>query len=87
MNHTGHGVTTLQKETRSNCSSGWTPITKACGGTQMGLITRNKMDLTEKALLENTIAENEKLKAMLDYNIMMGNIEDPDAEEEDEEDE
>ena len=52
----------------------------------MGLITRNKMDLTEKALLENTIAENEKLKAMLDYNIMMGNIEDPD-EEEDEEDE
>lgn len=53
----------------------------------MGLITRNKMDLAEKALLENTIAENEKLKAMLDYNIMMGNIEDPDAEEEDEEDE
>ena len=53
----------------------------------MGLITRNKMDLTEKALLENTIAENEKLKAMLDYNIMMGNIEDPDAEEGDEEDE
>ena len=53
----------------------------------MALITRNKMDLTEKALLENTIAENEKLKAMVDYNIMMGNIEDPDAEEEDEEDE
>ena len=47
----------------------------------MELITRNKMDLTEKALLENTIAENKKLKAMLDYNIMMGNIEDPDAEE------
>lgn len=45
------------------------------------------MDLAEKALLENTIAENEKLKAMLDYNIMMGNIEDPDAEEEGEEDE
>ena len=53
----------------------------------MALITRNKMDLTEKALLENTIAENEKFKAMLDYNIMMGNIEDPDAEEEGEEDE
>ena len=52
----------------------------------MGLITRNKMDLTEKALLENTIAENEKLKAMLDYNIMMGKIEDPD-EEGDEDDE
>ena len=52
----------------------------------MGLITRNKMDLTEKALLENTIAENERLKAMLDYNIMMGNIEDPD-EEGDEDDE
>lgn len=47
----------------------------------MGLLTRNKMDLTEKAMIENTIAENERLKAMLDYNIMMGNIEDPDAEE------
>ena len=52
----------------------------------MGLITRNKMDLTEKALLENTIAENARLKAMLDYNIMMGNIENPD-EEGDEDDE
>ena len=53
----------------------------------MALITRNKMDLKDKAVLENTVAENERLKAMLDYNIMMGNIEDPDAEEEDEEDE
>ena len=53
----------------------------------MTLITRNKMDLKDKAVLENTIAENEKLKAMLDYNIMMGNIEDPDEEEEGEEDE
>ena len=52
----------------------------------MGLITRNKMDLKDKAVLENTIAENERLKAMLDYNIMMGNIEDPD-EEGDEDDE
>ena len=53
----------------------------------MTLITRNKMDLKDKAVLENTIAENERLKAMLDYNIMMGNIENPDAEEGDEEDE
>ena len=52
----------------------------------MALITRNKMDLKDKAVLENTIAENEKLKAMLDYNIMMGNIEAPD-EEGDEDDE
>lgn len=52
----------------------------------MGLITRNKMDLKDKAVLENTIAENERLKAMLDYNIMMGKIEDPD-EEGDEDDE
>lgn len=47
----------------------------------MILINRIKMDLSEKAMIENTIAENERLKAMLDYNIMMGNIEDPDAEE------
>ena len=53
----------------------------------MTLITRNKMDLKDKAVLENTIAENERPRAMLDYNIMMGNIEDPDAEEEGEEDE
>ena len=53
----------------------------------MSLITRNKMDLKDKAVLENTIAENARLKAMLDYNIMMGNIEDPDAAEGDEEDE
>lgn len=52
----------------------------------MALLTRNKMDLHDKAVLENTIAENDRLKAMLDYNIMMGNIEDPE-EEEGEEDE
>ena len=56
-------------------------------GLYMSLITRNKMDLKDKAVLENTIAENARLKAMLDYNIMMGNIEDPDAAEGDEEDE
>ena len=52
----------------------------------MTLITRNKMDLKDKAVLENTIAENARLKAKLDYNITMGNIEDPD-EEGDEDDE
>lgn len=52
----------------------------------MTLITRNKMDLADKAVLENTIAENARLKAMLDYNIMMGSIENPD-EEGDEDDE
>lgn len=50
-----------------------------------GLLTRNKMDLHDKAVLENTIAENERLKAMLDYNVMMGNIEDPEEEDEDDE--
>jgi hypothetical protein len=47
----------------------------------MSVLTRNKMDLHDKAILENTIAENERLKAMVDYNIMMGNIEDPEEEE------
>ncbi len=47
----------------------------------MAVLTRNKMDLHDKAVLENTIAENERLKAMVDYNIMMGNIEDPEEEE------
>ena len=52
----------------------------------MAVLSRNKMDLHDKAVLENTIAENDRLKAMVDYNIMMGNFEDPEAEE-DEEDE
>jgi hypothetical protein len=47
----------------------------------MSVLTRNKMDLHDKAILENTIAENDRLKAMVDYNIMMGNIEDPEEEE------
>ena len=51
----------------------------------MGVLVRNKMDLVDKAVIENTIAENARLKAMLDYNIMMGNIEDPDEEGEDDE--
>lgn len=48
----------------------------------MNLVERNKMNLQDKAVLENTIAENARLKAMLDYNIMMGNIEDPNEEAE-----
>lgn len=51
----------------------------------MSVLVRNKMNLADKAILENTIAENARLKAMFDYNIMMGNIEDPDEEEEDDE--
>lgn len=35
----------------------------------------------ERSDLDNLRAENEQLKAMTDYNVMMGNIEDP-AEEE-----
>lgn len=51
----------------------------------MAVLTRNKMDLHDKAVLEKTIAENDRLKAMLDYNIMMGNIEDPEEEGEENE--
>lgn len=46
----------------------------------MALVERNKMDLKEKATLEYTQARAAQLMAMLEYNIMMGNIEDP-AEE------
>ena len=51
----------------------------------MTLLNRNKMDLHDKAILENAAAENENMKAFLDYNIMMGNIEDPAEEEEEDE--
>jgi len=52
----------------------------------MGLVLRNRMDLQDKAALENAQAAEMKMKAIFDYNVMMGNLEDPD-EEEDEEDE
>lgn len=73
-----------QKAILLNCFSGWMLSTKTYGGMTMRVLVRNKMDLADKAVLENTIVENARLKAMLDYNIMMGNIEDPDEEEGDE---
>ncbi len=46
------------------------------------IITKRKMDIGEAKDVENAIAEREALQAFLDYNIMMGNIEDPTEEEE-----
>lgn len=51
----------------------------------MALVMRNRMDLQDKAALENAQAAELRMKAIFDYNVMMGNLEDPD--EEDEEDE
>ena len=48
------------------------------------IITKKKMDIGEGKDVENAIAERDALRAFLDYNIMMGNVEDP-AEEEEEE--
>ena len=45
-------------------------------------IKKKKMDIGLEKDFENAVAENEDLKAFIDYNIMMGNIEDPSAEEE-----
>jgi len=45
-------------------------------------IERATMSIAEKAMLENAIAKEEENKAMIDYNIMMGNLEDPSDEEE-----
>lgn len=50
------------------------------------IIKKRKMDIGLEKDIENTIAENEQMKAFIDYNVMMGYIEDPteDDEEEDE---
>ena len=48
-------------------------------------IKKKKVDVSLAKDFENAIAENETLKAFLDYNIMMGNIEDPTEEESEEE--
>ena len=49
------------------------------------IITKFKTSIGEKKDLENAIAEAENMKAMADYNIMMGNLEDPAEEDEEEE--
>ena len=47
----------------------------------MALITKNKMDLHEKAMLENAEADNAKNAANIDYIAMMADIEIPTEEE------
>ena len=51
----------------------------------MSVLKRNKMDLHDKAVFENLEAENEDMKAFIAYNVMMGNIEDPSEEEDEDE--
>lgn len=49
----------------------------------MALVNRNKMDLHEKAMLENAEADNVRNAANIDYIAMMADIEIPTEEEED----
>lgn len=63
---------------------------RACGkGRKNMLISKRKLDIGKEKDIENAIAENETMKAFIDFNIAMGNIEDPteDEEEGDDEDE
>lgn len=50
----------------------------------MSLMNKIRMDLHDKAMLEYLSAENKALSAFVEYNIMMGNIEDPSDDEESE---
>ena len=50
----------------------------------MGLINKNKMDLHEKAMLENATADNLRNAANIDYIAMMADIEIPTEEAENE---
>ena len=45
-------------------------------------VSKRKLDIGKEKDIENAIAENESMKAFIDYNVMMGNIEDPTADEE-----
>ena len=45
------------------------------------IITKFKSSIAERKDIENAIAEAEQMKAVFDYNVMMGNIEDPEEEE------
>ena len=48
------------------------------------LITRFKESIADRKDKENAHANDEKERAFRDYNIMMGNLEDPEEEDEDE---
>ena len=48
-------------------------------------IKRRKMDIGLEKDFENAVAENAQMKAFIDYNIMMGNVEDPAEEDENDE--
>ncbi len=50
----------------------------------MPKITRLNGTILERHLLDNVIADASKTEAIFDYNIMMGNIDDPREEENDE---
>ena len=56
---------------------------RACGtGRKNMQISKRKLDIGKEKDIENAIAENESMKAFIDYNVMMGNIEDPTVDEE-----
>ena len=46
------------------------------------IITKFKTSIAERKDIENAIAEAEQMRAVFDYNVMMGNIEDPQEGEE-----
>ena len=51
-------------------------------------IKKRKMDIGLEKDIENSVAEAERVKAFVDYNVMMGNVDDPseDIEEQGEDD-
>jgi len=51
---------------------------KACGkGRKIMKVSKRKLDIGKEKDIENAIAENETMRAFIDYNVAMGNIEDP----------
>lgn len=48
------------------------------------IIEKKKLPIGELKDIENAIAERDALQAFIDYNVMMGNIEDPGEDEEEE---
>ena len=49
------------------------------------VIKKKKMDIGLEKDIENAVAENESMKAFIDYNVMMGYVEDPSEDEEEQE--
>lgn len=70
------------KVTATNYFSAWMIIIRICGRRITMIVVQNTTPLDKQAEQEHAAAVTEDIKAVQEYNIMMGVLEDPMTEEE-----